>query len=456
MRALAMGSFPTLILGSLGCSGSPGGNEETGIESNALTSGSLNWTVSTTSLGGEGYTDVKIQPNGNLVAAGWILHTGANGMDLKVARVLPTGHWDTTFAKGGVFSYEIGNNGSTANSTATLSNGNILVVGQTTVSSQNKAFILQLNSAGQLATSFGTGGFLQLNIGCCDDSANDIVVQPDGKFLIAGYTNVKVAGKGPTSYPMIVRLLPTGAFDTSFGQNGIAKGPIEYNAGLISRNTFYRLILQPNGSIIGVGSGGDSTSPPPAESATLVDRFTSAGVLDTTFGTGGKILDDYHTGVAEYKQAQLLSNGNIVTAGYIFPTVAPNPTTTYQTVVAQYSSAGKLVTTFGSGGKVIFPSGATNYQSHGQSVAIQADGKILVGGTTDNTMSGQPGGAIARLNPNGSFDTTFASAGTKHLSAMINSLALQSNGTIFGAGELATGKTPPAPVGDSVLYSLNP
>jgi uncharacterized delta-60 repeat protein len=452
MRALAMGSFSMLMLGSLGCSGSLGGNEETGIESNALTSGSLNWTVSTTSLGGEGYTDVKVQPNGNLVAAGWILHTGANGMDLKVARVLPTGHFDTTFATGGVFSYGIGNNGTIAYSTATLSNGNTLVVGQTTVSSQNKAFILELNSAGQLFTSFGKGGVVQLNIGCCDDSANDIVVQPDGKFLIAGYTNVKVAGKDQTYYPMIVRLLPTGAFDTSFGTKGIAKGTgLMWDVNFNSDNTFYRLILQPNGSIIGVGSGTDSTSPPPQSSATLLERFTSAGVVDTTFGTGGQILDDYHSGIAEYKQARLLSNGNIVAAGYSLST-AQNE----ETVVAQYSSAGKLVTTFGSGGKVIFPSGAANYQKDGRSVAIQADGKILVGGSTGATTNGRAGGAIARLNSNGSLDTTFASAGTKHLSAMINSLALQSNGTIFGAGELATGNNPPAPVGDSVLYSLNP
>ena len=71
LRVVGLGSLSMLMLGSLGCSGSPGTEEEenTGTENAALTSGSVNWTLATTSQGGEGYQDVKVQPNGNLVAA---------------------------------------------------------------------------------------------------------------------------------------------------------------------------------------------------------------------------------------------------------------------------------------------------------------------------------------------------------------------------------------------------
>jgi uncharacterized delta-60 repeat protein len=440
MRALA-GSFSTLMLGSLGCSGSPGTEENLGTENAALKSGSLAWTLATTSQGGEEYYDVKVQPNGSLIAAGYILEGNPpTGMNLKVARVTSAGHLDTTFAKGGVFSYAL-NNESEAFSTATLSNGNILVVGQTityaanTSNSRTKAYILQLNSAGQLVTSFGTRGVIQLNIGCCDDSANDIVVQPDGKFLIAGYTSVYGSPPGPsqysaTKYPMVARLLSTGAFDTSFGTKGVAKGTgLIYDIDANSDNTFHRVILQPNGRIIGIGHGQN----PNTYYSALLERFTSAGVVDTTFGTGGSIND---TSISEYNRAQLLSNGNIVAAG-----------NAGQTVVAQYSSAGKLVTTFGKGGKATLST-----PIDGRSVAIQADGKIVVSG--ESTATGAVTGAIARLLSAGSPDTSFGASGIAALSGPVNSLALQSNGQIVGAGHIPNASPPP--YGDSVLYSLNP
>jgi uncharacterized delta-60 repeat protein len=385
-------------------------------------------------------------------------------MNLKVARVTPAGQPDLTFGKSGVVSLTI-NNESIGYSSAILPNGNILVVGQTsiyatsTTSSSDLAFILQLMPNGALDTAFGKGGVVQLNLGCvpqgfsgCSDEAYDVKVQPDGKFLVAGDTRVFGTPPGPskyssTRYPFIARLLPTGAFDTSFGKGGIARGTgLVYDVDTNSDNTFRRILLQSNGSIIGVGH---ATAANVAEYSALIERFTSAGVVDTTFGTGGRIVDNYLNIQAEYRQAALLSNGNIVAAGFS----AENCQYCEETVVAQYSSAGKAVSTFGSGGKKTYMTSG----SGGQSVAIQTNGQILVGGE-QGTPGGLAGGYVMRLNPtNGSADTTFwSSTGTRPLPGPVNSLALQStDGKIVGAGLLNVG-TFSAPVIDSVLYRLIP
>jgi uncharacterized delta-60 repeat protein len=469
---LVLAGFSVLMGGSLGCSGSPGGTEEAlGEQSNALaTHGALDTTfhgtgeVASYSQGGEGYKDVKIQPDGKLVAAGYIMHnaqsTPPQGMNIKVARVLPTGAPDPTFGKNGVASLTIDDE-SIAYSSAILPNGNILVVGQATHygsatgPSWSKAFILQLTSNGALDTAFGTGGVIQLNIGCfvqggtlyCRDEAYDVAVQPDGKFLIAGdtYANAGPSKYSSTNYPFIARLLPTGAFDTSFGKGGIAKGTgLVYDINTNSDNTFHRIRLQSNGSIIGVGHATTATS---ATYSALIERFTSAGVVDTTFGTGGRIIDNYLNIQAEYMGAALLSNGNIVAAGYS----AENCQFCQETVVAQYNSAGKPVSTFGSGGKATYLTGG----SGGDSVAIQTNGQILVSGS-QGTPGGQAGGYVMRLNPTtGSADTTFWGTGTRPLPGPVYSLALQSDGKIVGGGLLVV-QAFPAPIVDSALYRLIP
>jgi uncharacterized delta-60 repeat protein len=382
-------------------------------------------------------------------------------MNIKVARVLPTGQPDATFGKNGVASLTIDDE-SIAFSSAILPNGNILVVGQAThygsatSASWSKAFILQLTSNGALDTAFGTGGVIQLNIGCfvqggtfyCQDEAYDVVVQPDGKFLIAGdtYANVGPSKYSSTWYPFIARLLPTGAFDTSFGKGGIAKGTgLVYDINTNSDNTFHRIRLQSNGSIIGVGHATTATS---ATYSALIERFTSAGVVDTTFGTGGRVIDNYLNVQAEYMGAALLSNGNIVAAGYS----GENCQFCNETVVAQYTSAGKVVGTFGSGGKVTFSGQGA---SVGQSVAIQANGQILVSGSA-GTPGGQAGGEVTRLNPTtGSLDTTFWGTGTRPLPGPVYSLALQSDGKIVGGGLLVV-QAFPTPIVDSALYRLIP
>jgi uncharacterized delta-60 repeat protein len=475
LRVLGLGSVCTLMLGALGCSATPGiaGTEEVGSTSAAGTiSGAPDTTFNGTGdlfsnmEGGEQYNDVKIQPDGKLVAVGYIMHntlsTPPSGMNLKVARVLPNGTMDTTFGTSGFLSLNIYDE-SIGHSSAILSNGNILVVGQAThygtatSSSWKKGFVIELNSAGQLVRSFGSGGVFYLNIGTAtDDSAEDIVVQPDGKLLIAGYTTVYGDPPGPnkystTRYPIVARLLPTGGYDTSFGSGGIARGKVvwdRYSGN--SENTFHRLVLQPNGSIIGVGHGTNPATSSPYNAhktySALLERFTSTGAIDATFA-GGRIADDYGGLQADYKQAKLLSNGNIVAVGV----AAENCQFCYETVVAEYNSVGQAVSTFGTGGKGSY---LTN-GSDGRSVAIQANGEILVSGRS-GAPGGESGGYVMRISSSSGFlDRSFGTAGVVSLPGGVSSLALQADQKIVGAG-FRTNSWKPTPNVWSALYRLFP
>jgi uncharacterized delta-60 repeat protein len=482
LRVLAFGSVSTLMLGAVGCSNTSGiaGTENVGSASAAISSGALDTTFNGTGElfsqnstydgdgpdepnGREQYNDVKIQPDGKLVAVGFIMHnassTPPSGMNLKVARVLPNGIMDPTFGNNnGVTSIELYDE-SIANSSAILSSGSILVVGQTihfgtpTSASSKTGFILELNSAGLLVKSFGTGGVLLLNMGSTDDSAEDIVVQPDGKLLIAGYATVTGSPPGPnkystTRYPIVARLLPTGAFDTSFGTRGIARGRVAWDRySGNSENTFHRLVLQPNGSIIGAGHGTTLTT---NRYSALLERFTSTGAIDTTFGVGGRIADDYGGLGADYKQAKLLSNGNVVAVGF----AAENCSFCQDTVVAEYNSVGQAVSTFGTGGKVSYVVGGNN-ASDGRSVAIQANGEILVSGRS-GPPGGQSGGYVLRIgnSTTGALDPFFGPGGVKLLPGGVSSLALQADQKIVGAGFITYSWNPPQ-VG-SALYRLLP
>ena len=99
------------------------------------------------------------------------------------------------------------------------------------------------------------------------ESATSVVVQPDGKVLVAVLNDAE-------SDRRIVRLLADGALDPSFGTGGVWHQP-RANA-----TTVRALALQPDGKIVFVGE--DATQP-----AIVVGRLTSDGVLDSTFANDG-------------------------------------------------------------------------------------------------------------------------------------------------------------------------
>ncbi len=175
------------------------------------------------------------------------------------------------------------------------------------------------------------------------------------------------------------------------------------------------LAIQSDGKIVVAGSN---------DSDFAVMRYNSNGSLDSTFGVNGISTTDVGSDVGYDVAVQ--SDGKIVVAGYTF-----RDGQGIDFAVLRYNADGSLDATFDSDG-ILTTDFGTPFD-YGKCVAIQADGKIVVAGSSNNAF------AIARYNVNGSLDTSFGDHGTLTIassgSAVVNDVALQSDGKIILVGQ---------------------
>ncbi len=157
-----------------------------------------------------------------------------------------------------------------------------------------------------------------------------------------------------------------------------------------------------------------------------VARYNAGGILDTSFGTGGKVTTNFGGDDRGFSVA-LQDDGKIVVAGTKFAGGSGD------FALARYNAAGSLDATFGTGGKV-----TTNFGGYdrGLSVAIQSDGMIVAAGTSPG--GGSADFALARYNAIGALDTTFGTGGkvTTDFGGNddVRSVTIQSNGKIVVVG----------------------
>ncbi len=234
--------------------------------------------------------------------------------------------------------------------------------------------IARLNYDGTLDTNFkpGTG---------VDGAVYDVLVQPDGKILLAGNFSI-ING---IVRNRVARLLPDGSLDTSF----------VYSSGPSA--TVYAMALQADGKII---IGGDFTSVS-GVSAPRFARLNSNGSLDTYLNIGNG-ANSYVHALAIQADGKILLGGNF--------TIVQN---TSRNRLARLGSDGWLDTDFN----------ATAVGSTVLDIAVQPDGKILAG-----TLNG----AVKRLNSDGSEDTSF-NTGTAGDGAVYD-IEQQSDGRLLVAG----------------------
>lgn len=129
----------------------------------------------------------------------------------------------------------------------------------------------------------------------------------------------------------------------------------------------------------------------------------TAGSLDPTFGTGGKVLTPISGGDAKAYGIAIQTDGKIVVTGY-----STDVTTGKNFATLRYNSDGSLDTSFGNNGMAINDL-QTGSDDIAYSVAIQTDGKIVVGGSSDNGFD--KNAAIIRYKTDGTVDSTFGTNG---------------------------------------------
>lgn len=316
---------------------------------------------------------VAIQSDGKIVAAGSTL-LAATGYDFAIVRYNANGTLDTTFDSDGIKTAAIVPEGSAddiAYAIAIDSNGKIVFAGYTNDTTERFA-VGRLNSNGSVDTDFGTSGFTKTDTSTGADQALAMAIQSDGKIVLAGFNNDATTGDDFT----LTRYTTTGALDTTtFGTNGITKTAVASGTGA---DRIQGMAIDSSGRFVVVGYANSATS----GDDIAVARYTSVGALDATFGTSGITTTAVAsgTGADRANAVAIDSSGNILTAGY-------SSNGTYNKfALNRYTSAGALDTTFNSTGKVTTAIGSLHdiargiaLQSNGK-IVVAGEKEVVAGG----------------------------------------------------------------------------
>ncbi|MBI5387363.1 MAG: trypsin-like serine protease [Verrucomicrobia bacterium] len=245
--------------------------------------------------------------------------------------------------------------------------------------------VARLNANGTIDTNF--------NIGFGPDQAvRSVVLQPDGRVIVAGdFTSFNGFPRN-----FVARLQDNGAVDGGF------------NVGIGPDNSVNALALQPNGRVL-IG-GSFNTVYGVARSG--IARLTANGAIDTSFNPGSG------ANVGAVKALALQADGRVLVGGdFISVSSAPNSAR-----VARLLATGAVDSSFAS------PLTAGSVSA----LAVQADGKILIGGSFRLASAGRTNVNLARLNADGSVDATFnTGAGANDY---VSSLLLQPDGRVLVVG----------------------
>lgn len=325
---------------------------------------------------------VAIQPDGRIILAG----SGLNGTnaDFALVRYLLDGTLDPTFgAAGKVYTDFGGNRFDYGRAIAIQPDGRIVVAGQSAFSGNMTDFgLARYHPDGSLDTSFDGDGKVITDFGPIDLAAA-IALLPDGRIVAAGYTL-----NGANMDFAVARYNSDGSPDASFDGDG------KVHTDFGGAESGAALAIQVDGRIVLAGS---IVNPDLNISDFALVRYNSDGSLDTTFGEQGMVATDFG-GRDEVNDLALQADGRIIVVG----------TSEFRFAVARYNSDGSLDSAFDGDGRITENFGAGNppFDKHSaHAVAVQPDGRIIVSGISNSNVG------LVRYNPDGSLDLGFGADG---------------------------------------------
>jgi len=235
-----------------------------------------------------------------------------------------------------------------------------------------------------------------------------VTFDPQGRVYATGY----VVGGNGDSRLALVRFLSNGSLDTSFGTFGVVT--LNATVGALTTDLARAVKVQSDGNIVIAGTTQNASVP--TDTDIVVARFTSAGVLDTTFGTQGMTILDVNTATPTTGSPDSLwdmaldATDRIVLFG---TTEALDMRTDRDRFVARLSKDGVLDTSFAAASSMpgVFTNDvdALGFADHIRGGFVQADGKILASGYTP--VVGNNEVVLVRLNSDGTPDVSFSGDG---------------------------------------------
>lgn len=292
--------------------------------------------------------------------------------------------------------------------------GKIIVAGYSNnkESSIFKFALARYLPAGVLDTTFGTAGKVTTNFSAnLNDKAFTAALQPDGKILVGGASNT-----GNGYHFLLARYRTDGSLDPDFGTGGSVYTILQVSS------IIHKIVLLPDGKILAAGSTRLGST-----YRLVLARYLPEGNLDPDFGAYGVALTNYYVGETDPQSLLVGNDGKIVWAG----------TVNGHFVALQFDAQGNADDAFGNNGAAVTTFGAGSLDYCTAAVA-QPDGMIVCGGYTNST--GNNNYALTRFTAAGLLDTTFGIAGRVITpigtanSDRAYALALQPDGKLVAAG----------------------
>jgi uncharacterized delta-60 repeat protein len=349
---------------------------------------------------------------------------------------------DPTFGAGGTVLNTTGSGEQGLTDVSVLPDGKLLTAGFVGAPNYLDFAAARYNADGTFDTSFGSGGLVRVDFKGGDDRALAAAVQPGtgGKILLAGST---ASSHGDHQFG-VVRLNPDGTLDTTFGPRG-SQGKVTASPDSRHPNYAYSMAVYSDGKFILAGLARNLASG--AWGSIALARFNANGTLDTSFGNNGTVLTTI-TAWGDSNPIEHVVNVAVDGSGRIVVSASDARSTGNRAdfLVARFNANGSFDTTFGAAHTgVVTTDLASGSYDRAYALALQSDGKILVGGMAaqDTGLPNPTPAAVVRYNPDGSLDTTFDhdgialavwDAGPGHIGSVSRvAVVVQSDGAILVA-----------------------
>lgn len=311
---------------------------------------------------------------------------------------------------GGLLQYDNSGGKEYGSAVAVQAGGKVIVAGKV----GTDALVLRFNPDGTLDTTFNRTGYAVYSNSGKTSSAEAVAIQADGKIVVAGHCGSDV---------LLLRYKQDGTLDQTFSADGVGLFTVKSE----STEQASAVAIQADGKIVVSGRtrSGEIWD-------VLLMRISNSGNIDSTFGGSGFVTYSGQSGGDDQANAVALqADGKIVTSG------TTSNGSNEDILLLRYNPDGSPDVSFGVAGVVVFD----RISEHGEGLALQADGKLIVSGyissnTTNNDV------LLVRFNDDGILDVSFGEAGVVTYNGPLDSdeysysVAMQSDGKIVVTGKI--------------------
>lgn len=328
-------------------------------------------------------SSVALTEEGNIILSGTV-YTVKDDYFIVLAGLNPKGKLLNTFGKNGMVLTPVGTDSYIAQSLALQEDGKIIVSGYCSITSGSDFITARYNRDGTIDQSFGSSGSIIEDISPALDIVNNMVIQRDGKIVVAGYSTDSIGYYDCT----LVRYDTDGKRDITFGNDGIV---------IASLGPYYDwasdMDIRDDGKIIVAGTiynGHDYDF--------VLMQLDDLGNSDGTFGINGKVITSIDTLNDVTYDLELQQDGKIIVSGYSQSEEGHHP------VLVRYLPDGSLDNTFGMEG-IVSITGETVFEGSQLIIILQPDGRIVAGTTSYN--GNDLDFWLCRLDHDGTYDDSF-------------------------------------------------